>query len=261
MPLSLSEDFKKVKGVSLKSSFKSNKSMSWVGDKLRVDPDTANKFFEEPCQRIVDHLKDLFQKGAVVDTDIILMVGGFSESPVLQAAIKSAFQSKTVIIPEDAGLAVLKGAVQFGFNPKVISPRIIRYTFGFGTNMQFRPHTDPEDKKHFTNNKMYCRDRFGKHVARGEPMESEEVTNKKTYNPLKETQNKIELPIYSSRSEDPQYVDEEDCMYIGKFEVDLSDVRGSDREVEIGMRFGGTDLAVEAIVKSTGQKIEANFSF
>ncbi|CAG2194321.1 unnamed protein product [Mytilus edulis] len=41
IPLSLSERFQEVKGVSLKSSFKSNKSMSWVGDKLRVDPDTA----------------------------------------------------------------------------------------------------------------------------------------------------------------------------------------------------------------------------
>jgi hypothetical protein len=35
-----------------------------------------------------------------------------------------------VIIPEDAGLAVLKGAVQFGFNPKVINPRISRFTYG-----------------------------------------------------------------------------------------------------------------------------------
>jgi hypothetical protein len=32
-----------------------------------------------------------------------------------------------VIIPEDAGLAVLKGAVQFRFNPKVINPRINRF--------------------------------------------------------------------------------------------------------------------------------------
>lgn len=196
-----------------------------------------------------------------MDTDIILMVGGFSESQMLQEAIKSAFKSKTVIIPEDAGLAVLKGAVQFGFNPKVISPRIIRYTFGVCTNMRFRPHTDPEDKKHITNDTMYCRDRFGKHVERGEPIDVGQITNTKTYNPLRENQSKIELPIYSSRSEDPQYVDEEDCTYIGKFEVDLSGVSGPDRDVEIGMRFGGTDLAVEAIVKSTRQKIEANFSF
>jgi hypothetical protein len=49
-----------------------------------------------------------------------------------------------VIIPEDAGLAVLKGAVQFGFNPKVINPRISRFTYGVSTNKGFRPRTDPE---------------------------------------------------------------------------------------------------------------------
>jgi hypothetical protein len=38
---------------------------------------------------------------------------------MLQEHVKSTFPHKTVIIPEDAGLAVLKGAVQFGFNPKV----------------------------------------------------------------------------------------------------------------------------------------------
>ncbi|XP_063414962.1 uncharacterized protein LOC134696925 [Mytilus trossulus] len=125
--------------------------------------------------------------------------------------------------------------------------------------MPFRPHTDPEDKKHITNAKMYCRDRFGKHVGRGEPMECDNLTNTKTYNPLKETQSKIQLPIYSSRSEDPQYTDEEDCTYIGKFEVDLSDVTGPDREVEIVMKFGGADITVEATVKSTGQTIDARY--
>jgi hypothetical protein len=37
IPLALSEKFQEVKGVSMKNSFKSNKSMSWVGDKLRLD--------------------------------------------------------------------------------------------------------------------------------------------------------------------------------------------------------------------------------
>ncbi|CAG2194320.1 unnamed protein product [Mytilus edulis] len=157
---------------------------------------------------------------------------------MLQEAIKSAFQSKTVIIPEDAGLAVLKGAVQFGFNPKVIVLRIIRYTHGTSTNMQFRPHTDPEDKKHFINDKMYCHDRFGKHVARGEPVQLGRNS------------------IFSSASEDPQYVDGKDCIYAGKFEVDLSDVRGPDREVEIRMIYGGPEASAEAIIKSTGQKLK-----
>lgn len=42
------------------------------------------------------------------------MVGGFSESPITLDVVKNAFPTKRVIVPEEAGLAVLKGAVLFG---------------------------------------------------------------------------------------------------------------------------------------------------
>jgi hypothetical protein len=42
----------------------------------------------------------------VEGTDIILMVGGFSESPMLRNAVERAFPNRTLIIPEEAGLAV-----------------------------------------------------------------------------------------------------------------------------------------------------------
>jgi molecular chaperone DnaK (HSP70) len=52
------------------------------------------------------------------------MVGGFSESPIMQSAIKEAFSTKKVIIPDEAGLAVLKGAVMYGHKPQTISVRV-----------------------------------------------------------------------------------------------------------------------------------------
>jgi molecular chaperone DnaK (HSP70) len=47
----------------------------------------------------------------------ILMVGGFSECPLIQDAVQAAFPDKRIIIPEDAGMSVLKGAVLFGHRP------------------------------------------------------------------------------------------------------------------------------------------------
>lgn len=262
IPLTLGDKFREVKGESLKDSFKSNKNMSWVGDKLRVDPVTARKFYEETCNEVVNHLSGIFQQTPVRNTDIILMVGGFSESAMLQEAIKTSFPDKTVIIPEEAGLAVLKGAVQFGYNPKVINPRINRFTYGIATNKRFRPRTDPEDKKQIVNDVMYCRDRFGKHVERGQPIEVGEVTEPKTYNPLKGNQRQVVLPIYSSTSVDPEYIDEEGCNFIGDVTVDLSDTTGgTEREVVVGMIFGETDINVEAVVKSTGEKINFKMNF
>jgi hypothetical protein len=52
--------------------------MSWVGDKLRLDPDTARDFYQESCKQIVQHLDGIFRQTPVAKTDIIIMVGGFS---------------------------------------------------------------------------------------------------------------------------------------------------------------------------------------
>jgi hypothetical protein len=67
--VALTEKFQEVKGVSMKNSFKSNKSMSWVGDKLRLDPDTARDFYQESCKQIVQHLDGIFRQTPVAKTD------------------------------------------------------------------------------------------------------------------------------------------------------------------------------------------------
>ncbi|CAG2190347.1 unnamed protein product [Mytilus edulis] len=225
IPLILSETFQKVKGIALKDSFKSNKSMEWVGDKLRIDPDIVKAFFSKSCRQITHHLNGVFQEPAVVDTEIILMV---------------------VIIPEEPGLAVLKGAVQFGYSPKVINPRISQFTYGISTIKRSRHHTDPEDKTQIVTDIMYCRDRFGKHVERDEPIEVGEVTDQRTNNSLKGDQRRIRLPINASFSVDSEYVDDTENSYLGDLKVDVSDIRrGCEREVVVGMRFEGRILLLK----------------
>jgi hypothetical protein len=109
---------------------------------------------------------------------------------------------------------------------------------------------------------MYCRDGFGKHVERGQPIEVGEVTDQRVYTPLTANQQKIILPIYSSRSVDPEYTDETDSLYFGNLVVDLSDIAGGrEREVLVGIIFGGTNMEVEAEIKSTGEKVNAHFNF
>jgi hypothetical protein len=109
---------------------------------------------------------------------------------------------------------------------------------------------------------MYCRDRFGKHVERGQPIEVGEVTDQRVYTPITNDQQKIILPIYQSGSIDPEYTDEADSSYLGDLEVDLSDIAGGrEREVLVGIIFGGTNMKVEAEIKSTGEKVNAHFNF
>ena len=80
----------------------------------------------------------------------ILMVGGFSQSPVLYDGIKSAFPNMEVICPQDAVLTIVKGAVMFGNNPRLIQERISPRTYGICVNAPF------DSTQHPTLLKKYC---------------------------------------------------------------------------------------------------------
>ena len=58
-------------------------------------------------------MHQLFRHPSVKDVFSILLVGGFAESPMLQEDVKEAFSEIKVTVPQDAGLAVLKGAVVY----------------------------------------------------------------------------------------------------------------------------------------------------
>ncbi|KAH3806717.1 hypothetical protein DPMN_135041 [Dreissena polymorpha] len=55
---------------------------------------------------------------------------GFAESPYVQQSIHKALPNKRLIVPGEAGLAVLKGAVMFGHKPDITSSRVMDYTYG-----------------------------------------------------------------------------------------------------------------------------------
>ena len=100
------------------------------GDKLRVESSVMQDLFRETIDSIVNHLKQQFQEPGVADISTILMVGGFSESAMLQNAVQKNFPDKRVVIPVEAGLAVLNGAVLFGHNPVSVTERVCRFTYG-----------------------------------------------------------------------------------------------------------------------------------
>lgn len=88
--------------------------MTWQKDKLKMEAGLFQELFREPINMLVEHLQQLMSEDNLSDVSTILMVGRFSESPIMQDAIVKAFPAKRVIVPVDAGLAVLKGAVLFG---------------------------------------------------------------------------------------------------------------------------------------------------
>ena len=92
----------------------------------------------------------------------MLLVCGFSESKIVHSAIKRTFPDMTLIIPNETGLAVLKGAVIFGHNPSVIMFRVSRYTYGVDVISEFKPGLHPPEYKIYDTyvNKYKCKHIF-----------------------------------------------------------------------------------------------------
>lgn len=76
-----------------------SKSIKWEGDKLLITPALFESCFEPACIGIIiDHVHDLLDKPKVEGINTILMVGEFSNSPILQGRIKREFQDYRVVI-------------------------------------------------------------------------------------------------------------------------------------------------------------------
>ena len=91
-------------------------------DKLKLSPSLMKSFFKESLDNIVNHVKYMLR--IIEGVDMILLVGGYAESPLVQKKFREDFAHCNIISPQDSSLVVMKGAVLFGHNPMFISDRI-----------------------------------------------------------------------------------------------------------------------------------------
>lgn len=263
IPINLQELYEERTKEEIKKRIRQTKykdDLTWVGDRLRIDKPRFVELFSAACDGMVDHVKKLLKSPKVRGTNNILMVGGFSESPLLQKRIREEFPSCRVIIPQEAGLAVLKGAVIFGHQPATIAARIAKYTYGISVMTKFDRNKHPMSKMKMIEGKEKCKDVFDKHVSIGQLLEIDDVQSEKSYWPLYDDQTQVSLRVFTSTDEQPAFVDDPGCCYLGKLTVDVPK-HGSDKEILSSFTFGGTELKVQAVVKSTGETTSANFDF
>lgn len=129
------------------------------------------------------------EKGSPVN--FIFMVGGFSESPFLKSEIKQAFELESgdnppiaVLVPRRPQVSVIRGACMFGLNPRSITSRISKMTYGINTLTTWDLDKHPEEKKVIIEGEEFCEDVFDAFVKKGEAVGIDEV-HVKTYCPVR----------------------------------------------------------------------------
>ena len=140
------------------------------------------------------------------------MVGGFSESPFLKAEIKKTFEEANqinVLVPRRPQVSVIRGACMFGLNPRSITSRISKMTYGINTLTTFDPTKHPEEKKVVIEGEDFCEDVFDAFVKKGEAVGIDEV-HVKTYCPVRARQTVMRIIFYCTDGGSVNFVDDEE---------------------------------------------------
>ena len=266
IPITVHELYREINNSEIRESLRKNPKMrdklTFAGDKLRVESDVMKGLFLETCNSIINHLREILKEPMVKGTETILMVGGFSESSMVRYAIENNFPDLRVIVPHEAGLAVLKGAVIFGHNDQVITSRISRYTYGIKMYKPFIPGIHPESKK--------IRDGYGQPMVRGVFSKLVEcgksVSHDDNYEgitcvPHGPGSTGFIIKLFATPKKDPQFVDDPDCISVGEVDVDCRDKYGRVSGASVSIVFGGTELEVRAVNSKTGELTSAKFNF
>ncbi|KAL4230277.1 hypothetical protein ACF0H5_010662 [Mactra antiquata] len=234
--------------------------IEFKNDKLRVDSDVVEGFFDEVCEMIGVIAKGFYDQQGDTKVSKILMVGGFCQSKILQKKIRALFPQLNIIIPEDASMAVVKGAVLFGFNPAMITSRVCKKTYGIKAYKQWEPALDPPDKKvRYDDNVCLCKDAFSKHAEIGQRFKTNETVSTQEYVPSDFGASELNVEVYTSTQKHPRYIDEPDCKKVGDIKVPLQKTEGEDRSVFVEFSFGLEELQVHIVESNTNMKTEAQF--
>jgi len=230
------------------------------GDKMRVDADVMKSLFDKTINNIVSLVTDVLRNPAAKDVPLLLLVGGFAECPIVQAAMKKNFSNKRIIIPEEAGLSVLKGAVLFGHKPDYIASRVMRFSYGAGVATLFDPDKH-EQRRKFTsavNGTDLCRNVFSEIIQQNKSVAlGTKVSHR--YSTTIPNQSSMTIAVYASTKEKPVYVDEDCCDLIGTAETEIPFPSEEERYVLVEYIFGNTEISMTATDEVYGTTCEATY--
>ena len=265
LPFSFIEHYSKLKGHSVEHAIKKfgNKDVKWsTQGMLRLSPAAMLALFDPVMRDIVRHVTDLLKKPELDMVKFMFLVGGFAESPLLQNEIRKAFSSQVrVIIPQDVGLTILKGAVMFGLDPTVVRVRRSAVTYGVGVLNKFIPTKHPPEKRTVKDGVEWCTDIFDTFVVVDQSVAlGEKVT--RSYTPAKSYQTSTTIGIYCSEKEHVMFTSDPGVRRCGELYLEMPDVTGGkSRELQATMMFGDTEIKVEALDLTSGRSAHASIDF
>ncbi|XP_076061934.1 uncharacterized protein LOC143037499 isoform X2 [Oratosquilla oratoria] len=273
LPFSFIDLFRKFKGKDVEWAIRkgAGEGVRWSAQgMLRVEPDAMRRLFIPTLDNITKCIEGVVSAPEVAGLRYLFLVGGFAESELLQRHVRDAFGHRVhVIIPQGMGLATLRGAVQFGLDPGVVTVRRSRLTYGVGVLNRFQASLHPPEKRVVSGGAEWCADVLDRFVTVDESVAVGDVVTR-SYTPATHGQTTVILHLYATPRHDAKFVTEEEVRRVGTLHLDLGtfpktspihNASSSRREITVHMKFGDTEVSASAVDLSSGTCVSARLDF
>ncbi|XP_033854733.2 heat shock 70 kDa protein 12A-like isoform X1 [Acipenser ruthenus] len=243
--------------------FKKVDGASWSDGSIKITYNKLKTLFKSSVNHIVKAIKPILSTPEI-SIDYILLVGGYASSRLLRDEIRKKFSSRCrVLCPYDSQLAIAKGAILFGNDPKIIASRVSALTYGIAIGRPFDPSVHDHRKRRVNKagDYVYCDDLFEKLVEKGQSVGCQQVAEY-FYSPIDHDQNAMCFRFFSTEKLNAMYVDEPGLEKIGSFTVPMPNVRlGRNRNVRLDIKFGLTEIQATAtdLTSNETQAIRIDF--
>ncbi|KAI8888892.1 actin-like ATPase domain-containing protein [Backusella circina FSU 941] len=151
----------------------------------KIEKEVFTPVIKDVLNLIKDQLEKLNENERQLDA--ILLVGGFGQSPYLYRRIYDTFENKAIGArfigrPPNGQLAICKGAVSFGLQPRMVSEGFTRYSYGLQVKDRFQDsHDDPEQKIDGYDGNKYCQNVFSTIIEKDATLKKGHVYIKKVH--------------------------------------------------------------------------------
>jgi len=220
--------------------------------------------FQGVKSNIQEHIESLRVKG-ITRLDNVFLVGGFNRSPFLRKFIIENFKGivgndvTKFIKPLRPEQAIMEGACIYGINPGIIHSRIAKLTYGVNYLMKYDPVIHKGQPHKIFEGIDYCLNKFGIMCRKNESIAFDHYVSALRV-PAEKTQQAMDITIFCSDSENPQYTDDKGVKKLAEVHVPLPGY-GLEREVNIRFYFGKSDIKIEVENMQTHETKQLSIKF
>ena len=222
---------------------------------LCLGSELLKRLYEPVINSIIKTLETLLKKKELTGVTLLFLVGGFSKSPLLQAAIKEKFNHKyNILIPHDAETVVAKGAVMFGRRPHIVLERCLSETYGTRCYLDFIDGFHKAEKLEIVEDKRKCKDVFSLLAKVNEKVKMGQCKSS-TFWPIRKNQTEVSFDFFISSNPSVYYTTDAGVRKLpGRILVKSPDTsKGTKREIKLEVYFT-TEIKVIGIDVETGNE-------